>query len=143
MGVLAQLSACSCSSLQCCFINNVTIHNEGVYIWFSSCTLKLSNLHIQFYLLALTPINAFYLLRMRAITQGLFRLHKCASLNCHIYVCASNPREIQKFVLALVQLSFASTLACLMLAMLLHHTPSLENFHGILSMSSRTVCPCF
>jgi hypothetical protein len=35
----------------------VTIHNEGVYIPFPSCTLKLSNLHIQFYLLALTTIN--------------------------------------------------------------------------------------
>jgi hypothetical protein len=43
----------------------VTIHNEGVYIPFPSCTLKLSNLHIQFYLLALTTINAFYLLRTR------------------------------------------------------------------------------
>jgi hypothetical protein len=29
------------------------------------------------------------------------------------------------------------------LEMLLHHTPSLENFHGLLSMSSRTICPCF
>jgi hypothetical protein len=41
------------------------------------------------------------------------------------------------------QLSFVSALAHLMLAMLLHHTPSLENFHGLLSMSSCTVCPCF
>jgi hypothetical protein len=45
--------------------NNVTIHNEGVYIPFTSCALKLSNLHIQFYLLALTTLNAFYLLRRR------------------------------------------------------------------------------
>jgi hypothetical protein len=29
------------------------------------------------------------------------------------------------------------------LAMLLHHTPSVENFHGLLSMSSCMVCPCF
>jgi hypothetical protein len=28
------------------------------------------------------------------------------------------------------------------LEMLLHHTPLLENFHGLLSMSSHTVCPC-
>jgi hypothetical protein len=27
--------------------------------------------------------------------------------------------------------------------MLLHHTPRLENFHGLLSMSSYTICPCF
>jgi hypothetical protein len=33
--------------------------------------------------------------------------------------------------------------ARLLLAMLLHHTPSLENFHGLLSMSSHMVCPCF
>jgi hypothetical protein len=59
-----QLSAsplCSSSSSY-----NVTIHNEGVYILFPSCALKLSNLDIQFYLLALTTINAFYLLRTRA-----------------------------------------------------------------------------
>jgi hypothetical protein len=46
-------------------------------------------------------------------------------------------------VVALVQLSLSSALARLMLAMLLHHTPSLENFHGLLSMSSCTVCSCF
>jgi hypothetical protein len=28
------------------------------------------------------------------------------------------------------------------LKMLLHHTPSLENFHGLLSMSLHMVCPC-
>jgi hypothetical protein len=33
--------------------------------------------------------------------------------------------------------------ARLLLAMLLHHTPSLENFHGLLSMRSCIVCPCF
>jgi hypothetical protein len=31
----------------------------------------------------------------------------------------------------------------LLLVMLLHHTPSLENFHGLLSMSSHTIRPCF
>jgi hypothetical protein len=35
-----------------------------------------------------------------------------------------------------------SALARLMWEMLLHHTPSLENFHGLLSMSSCMVCPC-
>jgi hypothetical protein len=57
-----QLSA----SLLCSPHAYVTIHNEGVYIPFPSCALKLSNLHIHFYLLALTTINAFYLLRTRA-----------------------------------------------------------------------------
>jgi hypothetical protein len=46
--------------------HNVTIHNEGVYIPFPSCALKLSNLSIQFYLPSLITINAFYLLRTRA-----------------------------------------------------------------------------
>jgi hypothetical protein len=50
--------------------------------------------------------------------------------------------EISKFVLALVQLSLAFCAGSLDVMMLLHHTPSLENFHGMLSMSSCTVCPC-
>jgi hypothetical protein len=45
--------------------SNVIIHNEGIYISFPSYTLKPFSLHIQFYLLALTTINAFYLLRTR------------------------------------------------------------------------------
>jgi hypothetical protein len=45
-------------------------------------------------------------------------------------------------VLALVQLSFSPVLARLMLVMLLHHTPLLETFHGLLSMISHMVCPC-
>jgi hypothetical protein len=52
-------------------------------------------------------------------------------------------QEKFKICAGLVQLSFASALARLMLAMLLHHTPWLENFHGLLSMSSCMVCPCF
>jgi hypothetical protein len=60
MGSATQLSASPML-----FLDNVTIHNEGVYIPFPSCALKLSNLHIQFYLLALTTINASYLLRTR------------------------------------------------------------------------------
>ena len=57
MGVLTQLSACSFSS-PASISNNVTIHNEGVYIPFPSCALKMSNLEIKFYLPALTTINA-------------------------------------------------------------------------------------
>jgi hypothetical protein len=62
----SSLHALLCSSNNAASSHNVTIHNEGVYIPFPSCALKLSNLHIQFYLLALTTINAFYLLRTRA-----------------------------------------------------------------------------
>jgi hypothetical protein len=47
-------------------LDNLTIYNEGVYIPFPSCVLKQSNLELNFYLLALTTLNAFYLLRTRA-----------------------------------------------------------------------------
>ena len=60
---------------------NVTIHNEGVYIPFPSCSLKLSNLHIQFYLLTLTTINAFYLLRTRENgSRSVYILQRCSFL---------------------------------------------------------------
>ena len=76
-------SATQLSLLLYALLNNaptiVTIHKEGVYILFPSCTLKLSNLHIQFHLLTLTTINDFYLLRMRASAQGPFTIYKCAS----------------------------------------------------------------
>jgi hypothetical protein len=44
----------------------VTIHNEGVYIPFPSCALKLSNLELNYIYFTLTTINVFYLLRTRA-----------------------------------------------------------------------------
>jgi hypothetical protein len=57
-------------------------------------------------------------------------------------------KHFQNMCLVLFQLSLISALSrcwlCLhALAMLLHHTPSLKKFHGLLSMSSRMVCPCF
>ena len=66
MGVLTQLSAYFLALSNNVASDNITIHNEGVYISFPSCTLKLSIVHIQIYLLALTTLNAFYLLRTRA-----------------------------------------------------------------------------
>jgi hypothetical protein len=143
MGVLTHLSACSCSS-PAMLIIYLTIHNEGVYISFPSCALKLSNLEFNSIYFTFTSINAFYLLKMRAKWLKV-RLHytSAPSFNYHIYVRRINFKVISKFTLALVQLSFASALARLMLAMLLHHTPSLENFHGLLSMSLRMACPCF
>jgi hypothetical protein len=46
MGVLTQLSIFSSLSL-CSLLNDVTIHNEGVYILFPSCALKQSNLELN------------------------------------------------------------------------------------------------
>jgi hypothetical protein len=72
------------------------------------------------------------------------RLHNTSASHLNgSFKMAQQSKGISKFVLALVQLSIASALARLMWEMLLHHTPSLENFHGLLSMSSCTVCPCF
>jgi hypothetical protein len=63
-------SATQLSLLLYALINNfhsyVTIHNEGVYISFPSCALKLSNLELNSIYFTLTTINAFYLLRTRA-----------------------------------------------------------------------------
>ena len=47
--------------------NNVTIHNEGVYIPFPSCALKQSNLELNSIYFTLIILNASYLLRTRAI----------------------------------------------------------------------------
>ena len=48
-----------------------------------------------------------------------------------------------KICVGLSSCPIASMLARLMWEMLLHHTPSLENFHGLLSMISCMVFPCF
>jgi hypothetical protein len=78
MGVLTQFSASLASSFSHA---NVTIHNEGVYIPFPSCALKLSNLEFKFYLPALTILNASYLLRTRAYAQGLITYTSVLLLN--------------------------------------------------------------
>jgi hypothetical protein len=52
--LLIQMSVHGCSYISLCFSlalpnshNNVTIHNEGVYIMFPSCSLKQSNLELN------------------------------------------------------------------------------------------------
>ena len=71
MGVFTYLSALSLLGSSS---YNVTIHNEGVYIPFPSCALKLSNLELKSYLPALTILNASYLLRTR-VYGSRSRLH--------------------------------------------------------------------
>jgi hypothetical protein len=44
-------------------LNYFTMYNEGVYIRFPSCSLKLSNRELKLYLLALTILNVVYLLK--------------------------------------------------------------------------------
>jgi hypothetical protein len=61
MGVLHTI-LCMLFSSECLIIqNNVTMYNEGVYIPFPSCALKLSNLELNSYLPALTILNVDYL----------------------------------------------------------------------------------
>jgi hypothetical protein len=62
-----------------------------------------------------------------------------ASLN----ICATIPKCFQNLVLACPAVFRFRAGSFDVSAMLLHHTLSLENFHGLLSMSSCTVCPCF
>jgi hypothetical protein len=86
-------------------LHNVTIHNEGVYISFPSCSLKLSNLHIQFYLLALTTINAFYLLRMRANRSRSVYIIQVHFIKFPHLCSRIKSKRNSKIVLALVQLT--------------------------------------
>jgi hypothetical protein len=120
------------------------MYNEGVYIHFPSSYLKLSNLRIQFYLLALTRLNASYLLRMRAISsRSIYNIQVHLILNDSFKIMQQLPRQFQNLVLAYPAIFCFHAGSLDVLAMLLHHTPLLENFHGLLSMSSCTVCPCF
>jgi hypothetical protein len=118
------------------------MHNEGVYILFPSCALKLSNLHIQFYLLALTILNASYLLRTRAKGSRSDYNVQVRFILMTLLCLRNNSKVISKFVLACPAVLRFHAGSLDVKAMLLHHTPRIENFHGLLSMSSRTVCPC-
>jgi hypothetical protein len=90
-----------------------------------------------------TNINAFLFLQTRAgRSRSDYNVLVCLSLTITFkfwHIC------LQKFInnssCAQIMLHLPHTR--LTLAMLLHHTPSLENFHGLLSMSSLTVCLCF
>jgi hypothetical protein len=98
MGVLTRLYASPLCSLL--IFHPVTIHDEGVYIPFPPCALKLSNLHIQVYLLALTTLNAFYLLRMRAnCSRSIYIIQVHFIKLPHLCSCINSKRN-SKFVLA-------------------------------------------
>jgi hypothetical protein len=95
-----------------CF-NNVTMHNEGVYIPFPSCALQLSSLELISIYLTLIILKCLLSTKGRELkAQGPITVYKCASLNLHINVCATISRCFQKWCW-LVQLFSASALACL------------------------------
>jgi hypothetical protein len=133
------LSLCSSSMLSLLFIIMLQYTMRVSIFRFPSLILN-----CLIYALKLpTNINAFLVLQTRAgRSRSDYNLLVRLSLTITFKFGASN---LQNF---LNNVSCAQNVlwlphARLTLAMLLHHTPSLENFHGLLSMSSRTVFPCF
>jgi hypothetical protein len=120
-----------CMLLLFSYFNNVTMHNEGVYIPFPSCALQLSSLELISIYLTLTILKFLLSTKGRELkVQCPITIYKCASLNLHINVCATISRCFQKWCW-FVQLFSASTLAhlicwrcsCIIL-------PRLKNFMG-------------
>jgi hypothetical protein len=111
-----QLSACSCSF----FLDNVTMHNEGVYIPFPSCALKLSNLELNFYLPSLTILNVVYLLRTRAKgSRSIYNIQVRPSQMAHLRF-AQQFQSVFKICAGWSSYPIVSTLARLVWEMLLH-----------------------
>jgi hypothetical protein len=106
---------------------------------------KLSNLELNSYQPALTILNVVYLLKDESYPLKVhLQYTKCTSLNLLINVHATVSRCFPKICARRLPTVFRFRAGSLdVLAMLLHHTPRLENFHGLLSMSSYTVCPFF
>ena len=89
--LLIQMSVHGCFHIALCFfllqmlLNNVTMHNEGVYIPFPSCALQLSSLELNSIYFTLTILNVVYLLRTRAIrSRSLYNIQVCLILMGHL-----------------------------------------------------------
>jgi hypothetical protein len=66
-------------------LNNVTMHNEGVYIPFPSCALQLSRLELNSIYFTLTILNVVYLLRMISIcSRFIYNIQVCLILMAHL-----------------------------------------------------------
>ena len=66
-------------------LNNVTMHNEGVYIPFPSCAPQLFSLELNSIYFTLTILNASYLLRMRAKgSRSHYNIQVCLILMAHL-----------------------------------------------------------
>jgi hypothetical protein len=89
-------------------IINFPLYNEGFYISFPSCTLKLSNLIIKFYLPTLITHKVSYLLWTRADHSRSFYNNTCMpSLNDFINIS----KHFQKIFSVVFQLSLISALS--------------------------------
>ena len=118
--LLIQMFVHECFYTALCFfllqmlLNNVTMHNEGVYIPFPSCALQLSSLELNY----LLYINYFKCRLPTKDESYPLKVHlqytSAPHLNGSFKICATTPKVISKMVLVLVQLSSTSTLARLM-----------------------------
>jgi hypothetical protein len=83
------------------FLHNVTMYNEGVYICFSSWTLKLSKLKLNSYLLALTKLNVDYLPKDESYPLKVhYNIQVRFILNDPLKTGTTIPKCFSKFVLA-------------------------------------------
>jgi hypothetical protein len=89
--LLIQMSVHGCFYTALCFfllqmlLNNVTMHNEGVYIPFPSCALQLSSLELNSIYFTLTILNVVYLLRTRAIrSRSIYNIQVRLILMAHL-----------------------------------------------------------
>ena len=118
--LLIQMSVHGCFYTALCFfllqmlLNNVTMHNEGVYIPFPSCALQLSSLELNSIYFTLTILNVVYLLKDESY---LLKVHlqyiKCAFIMASLKTLHNIPKVFSKCVPARPAVS-RSTLARLM-----------------------------
>jgi hypothetical protein len=103
---------------------------------------KLSNLRILNLPTYIYYYKCLLVLQTRAgCSRSDYNLPVCPFLIIHLSLAHPTSKHSNNSSCAKMRWCFPH--ARLWLAMLLHHTPLLENFHGLLSMSSRMVCPCF
>jgi hypothetical protein len=117
--LLIQMSVHGCFYTALCFfllqilLNNVTMHNEGVYIPFPSCALQLSSLELN----SILYINYFKCRLPTKEESYPLKVHlqytSAPHLNGSFKICATIPNCFQNLCW-LVQLSSTSALARLM-----------------------------
>jgi hypothetical protein len=93
-------------------LNNVTMHNEGVYIPFPSCALQLSSLELNSIYFTLTILNVIYLDKSYPLKVHL-QYTSVPHLNGSFKIFATIPKCFQNLCW-FVQLSSASALPRLM-----------------------------
>jgi hypothetical protein len=120
---------------------------EGAYIPFSLSKAKLSNLDLINLSTCIKSNKCLSYLRTRAyLLKVRYNVQVRSVMNAFIQMAAQQLSKVfQKHMCWRCPAVFLSPRAGSLdeVWMLLHHTPRLKRFHGLLSMSSCTVCPCF